>query len=303
MNKKIDLLAKLALLITAFLWGTSLTFVKTASATFNPNFILGIRFIVAAAVLSIIFHKKLKMLNKENIISGFIIGFFLFIAYSSQTLGVTFADPGRSAFLSASYCVIVPFLFWIVDRAKPDKYNIMAAVFCVTGIFFIAMSNSTGSLFPTTYEELMGDGLALLSGVLFASHIVAVAKFSKGKDPFLMTILQFVAAGILSWITTFVFEDNSHIIWNTRPVLEVLYLALMCTCVALLFQNLGQKHTDPNSAAIILGFESIFGILFPWMLGMEQITVKSLVGFILIFCAIIISETKLSFLQKAKPSA
>lgn len=293
-----NILAKLALLITAILWGTSLTVVKTASETFNPNFILGVRFTIAAIVLAIIFHKKFKLLDKDNLKSGLIIGFFLFIAYSSQTLGVTFTTPGRSGFLSASYCVIVPFLFWIVDRSKPDKYNIMAAVFCVAGIFFVAMANESGSLFPTTMRELMGDGLALLSGVLFASHIVAVAKLSKGKDPILMTILQFVSAAVLAWITTFFAENNSNIVLtSSRPVLELLYLAIMCTAVALLFQNIGQKHTDPNSAAIILGFESIFGVIFPVMLGMESITTKSLIGFVLIFCSIIISETKLSFLK------
>ncbi len=297
--KKIDILAKLALLTTAILWGTSLTVVKTASATFKPNFILGIRFVVAAIILSVIFHKKFKLLNKKNLISGLTIGFFLFIAYSSQTLGVTFTSPGRSGFLSASYCVIVPFLFWIVDRTKPDKYNIIAAIFCIIGIFFVAMANDSGSLLPTTYRELMGDGLALLSGLLFASHIVSVAKLSRGNDPVLMTILQFISAGILAWITSFIFEDNSHIVLDSyRPVYEVLYLAVMCTAIALLFQNIGQKYTDPNSAAIILGFESIFGVIFPFLLGMEEIGVKSLVGFVLIFCSIIISETKLSFLKK-----
>ena len=127
-----------------------------------------------------------------------------------------------------------------------------------------------------------------------------VTRLGIGKDPFVLTIMQFLVAGILSWVTTFVFENNAGMQITLRPMLEVLYLSVMCTAVALLLQNLGQKYTDPSSAAIILGCESIFGVAFPVALGIESLTVKSVIGFILIFVAIIISETKLSFIFKKK---
>lgn len=84
--------------------------VKVAQATFEPNMILAIRFTVSAIILSIIFWKKLRDMSKDDLKSGLMIGVFLFMAYSVQTIGVGYTDPGRSAFLSASYCVIVPFL-------------------------------------------------------------------------------------------------------------------------------------------------------------------------------------------------
>lgn len=297
---KTDLLAKLALLVVAILWGTSLTIVKQASSTFNPNFILAIRFSLACLVLAIIFFKKIKATRRSDLKSGLIIGICLFLAYSSQTLGVTFTTPGRSGFLSASYCVIVPFLAWGISKTKPDRYNVMAAFFCIAGIFFIAMTGENSSIFSSNINAIYGDGLALLSGFLFASHIVAVGKLGRGKDPILITILQFGVAAILAWLTTGLFEDNSTIVWSSQPIFEILYLALMCTAVALLLQNIGQKYTNPSSAAIILGFESVFGVAFPVLLGIESLTINSVIGFILIFIAIIISETKLRFLTSVK---
>lgn len=144
----------------------------------------------------------------------------------------------------------------------------------------------------------LGDLLALLSGLLFASHIIAVSALAKGRDPIVMTILQFIMAAVLSWITTLVIEDNSHIVVTSRSVMELLYLAVMCTAVALLLQNIGQKYTNPSTAAIILGFESIFGILIPVLIGIESLTVYSVIGFVFIFAAILVSETKLSFLKR-----
>lgn len=292
---------KIALLIVAILWGSSLTVVKQASAVFQPNFILAVRFTVACAILAIIFWKKVKEATKSDWMNGLKIGVFLFLAYSSQTLGVTYTDPGRSAFLSASYCVIVPFLSWAVMKERPDRYNVIAAVLAIAGIYFVSMAGGPGgSVFDQGREAILGDGLALLSGLLFASHIVAVTKYSKGKDPILMTIIQFAMAGALSWVTTLLIEDNSGMAVTQGSLFELLYLAVMCTAVALLLQNIGQKHTDESSAAIILGLESVFGVIIPVMLGIETLTKYTLIGFALIFIAIIISETKLSFITGQK---
>lgn len=310
MGEKIDnktaFLAKIGLLITAILWGSSLTVVKMTSETFNPNFILAIRFTVACLILLVIFWKKISTSSKEDIRNGLIIGLFLFVAYSSQTIGVGYADPGRSAFLSASYCVIVPFLSWIMIKKRPDKYNMMAAVLAVIGIFLISMFSGDGGGFglPESKEALLGDGLALLSGVLFAAHIVVVSILGKDRDPIRMTVFQFMSAAVVSWIVTLTLEDNSNIVLNSaRPLYELLYLAVMCTTVALLLQNIGQRYTDESSAAIILGLESVFGIVIPVALGMEKLTVTSVIGFALVFAAIMVSETKLSFLKKGGQEA
>lgn len=302
-NRKIDLLAKLGLLITAILWGSSLTVVKQASHTFNPNFILMVRFGLSAIILAIIFNKNIRKASKHDIKIGLIIGIFLFMAYSSQTLGVTHADPGRSAFLSASYCVIVPFMSWAVTKDRPDKFNIIAAIIAVVGIYFISKSGMDPgkTIFDADKEMLLGDGLALLSGFLFAAHIVAISLLSEGKDPILMTIFQFTSAAIIAALVTFTMEDNSNIVINSNvPIIELAYLAIFCTTVALLLQNVGQKYTDESSAAIILGFESVFGILIPVILGIEKLTTYSVIGFVMIFIAIIISETKLSFIISKK---
>lgn len=296
MTKK-GIFGKLMLLIVAILWGSSLTVVKGASDTFNPNMILAIRFSVSAIILSIIFWKKLRDMDKSDIKSGLIIGVFLFMAYSAQTIGVGYTDPGRSAFLSASYCVIVPFLAWFALKIRPDKFNIIAAAFTIFGIYFVSMAGGDGgSVFDQGREAILGDGFALLSGVLFAAHIVAVAKFSEGKDPILMTILQFMMAAVLSIIVTLIFEDNSAMVITKKAVFEVGYLAVMCTTVALLLQNMGQKYANASSAALILATESIFGILIPVFMGIETLTRNKIIGFVLIFIAILISETKLSFL-------
>jgi drug/metabolite transporter (DMT)-like permease len=55
-------------------------------------------------------------------------GLLLFCAYTVQTFGLAGTTPGKNAFLTASYCIIVPFLDWFVEKKRPDRYNISAAV-------------------------------------------------------------------------------------------------------------------------------------------------------------------------------
>ena len=127
-----DILAKLALLVVAIVWGSSLVVVKSSTDTLPPIFLLALRFTIGCLTLALIFHKKLRLLNWDYMKNGFIIGLCLFLAYSSQTIGVIFAMPGKSAFLSSAYCVIVPFMMWMVERKKPSRYNIYAAILCLS---------------------------------------------------------------------------------------------------------------------------------------------------------------------------
>lgn len=290
-KKAVRFAARIALLLTAIFWGSSLVVVKNVAIAFSPNLLLAIRFTVAFAILSLIFYKKYKLMTKEYFKSGIIIGFCLFLAYCIQTIGVTIAMPGKSGFLSSVYCVIVPFLSWLIQKKRPDKYNISAALICGIGVICCSVTSD--------FSIAFGDLLALLSGIFFALHIVAIAKWGEGKDPILITILQFGVAAVFSWIS-FLFVEKNPIanFSDIKALLGLFYLAIACTAIALLLQNIGQKHSDPTSASIILSLESIFGVIFSVIFFNEKINTKLIFGFALIFISIIISETKLNFLTK-----
>ena len=289
MSKTQNLFAKLALFGAAMIWGSSFFIVKDTVNVLPPNLLLAVRFSVACSLLSVLFWKKLKKIDRTYLWQGTVIGLFLFLAYSTQKIGITDTTPGKNAFLTAIYCVIVPFLFWLVGRQKPDVYNFTAAVLCIAGIGFVSLTQA--------FTIGFGDALTLLGGFLFAAHLVAVTKFGSDKDPVLITILQFFFAAIFSWITTFISEPFPTTV-SADCVWGVAYLAVLCTAGELLLQNIGQKYTNPSAAAIILSLESVFGVLFSVLFGYETLTPKLIFGFVLIFAAVLLSETKLSFLKK-----
>jgi drug/metabolite transporter (DMT)-like permease len=288
-KKKTGALAKSALFTATLIWGSSFIIVKDVTNVWPSGFLLAFRFTAAFILLCIIFHKRLRIINKDYLFSGGIIGLMLFLAYYTQTLGITDTTPGKNAFLTAIYCVLVPFLFWAVDKSKPDKFNILSALICITGIGLVSLTEK--------FTIGFGDTLTLIGGFFYAAHLVCIAKFSRGKDPLLISILQFGFAAIFSWVLTLTAETLPTDF--SLPVLSgVLYLSILCTAVALTLQNFGQKYTNPSAAAIILSFESVFGVIFSVIFYHEVLTVKIVIGFALIFLAVLISETKLSFLKR-----
>ena len=124
----------------------------------------------------------------DYIIRGGIIGVFLFIAYSIQTIGITDTTPGKNAFLTAIYCVIVPYLYWVVDKNKPDRYNILAAILCLAGIGLVSINSE--------FTIGFGDAFSLISGFFYAAHMVALSKLTKIGTPVLLTIIQFAYVAV-----------------------------------------------------------------------------------------------------------
>ncbi len=292
-----------ALFLAAFIWGTSFVMMKDVSEKLPPSLLLAIRFTVGAALLSLIFYKRFKKLDRSYLFPGLLIGAFLFIAYLVQTYGLIGTTPGKNAFLTASYCVITPFLFWLVSKKRPDKFHIAAAVVCLTGIFFISVDIGGEAIFSIA----TGDILTLICGFFYAAHIVAISMSAEEKDPILITILQFAVAAVLSWLTFLLLSplgaapitatkaDAVSIVW------QIAYLSVLCTAGALGLQNFGLKYAHPTSGSVILTFEAVFGALFSLLLGAEEgFTVWRALGFVLMFIAVIISETKLSFLSRRK---
>ncbi len=290
MNKSMSNLgAKAALFGAALIWGGSFLIVKNSMDYMQPNMLLAFRFTIGCILLCVIFHKKLRLLNKDYFIKGGIIGIFLFSAYSLQTIGIVNTTPGKNAFLTAIYCVIVPFLFWLLDKKRPDIYHISAALITIAGIGMVSLNGS--------FSVGIGDAFTLASGVIYAFHIVAVTKISRDKDPVLLTIIQFGYSAVFAWIAALTFEEFPTQ-WSLETTAGLVYLAVFATAVALLLQVVGQKYTNPAPASIILSLEAVFGVMFSVIFYHEQITSKLFFGFLLIFVAIIISETKLSFFTR-----
>ncbi|RFB14858.1 DMT family transporter [Bacillus sp. HNG] len=282
-------IGELGLTIVAIIWGSGFVASAVSLDHFTPYQILAIRFLIGVILLSLVFFKKLKHIKKSTIIKGSIIGIFLYLAFALQTVGLVYTTPSKNAFLTAVNVVIVPIIAFFVFKRKMNKFELLGAVFAITGVGVMSLQLSGGVNF--------GDFLTLLCAVGFAFHIFYTAQFVKDEDPVLLTVIQMAAATVLGFIVV-LFKGETDFAASIEGVSAVLYLGVFSTTIAFLLQTVAQKFTTETNAAIILSTEALWGMVFSIIILSEVLTVRMIIGAIIILAAIIISETKLKFLKK-----
>lgn len=277
---------KLLIVVATIIWGASFVFMKDAVGVMEPAWLIGVRFTLTALVLTAVFWRHVRRsLTRRDLALGAVLGLANFLAFWVQTIGLAYTTPGKNAFLTAVYCVIVPFVYWAVAARRPTRYNLLAAVLGVAGIGCVSLGAESLSMG-------FGDAMSLLCALFFALHIVLVGRFASGRDVLALTVYQFWMGGACGLAVGALTEPLPDLAAITPDFLANLaYLVVLASCVALVIQNVALAHVPPTQASLLLSLESVFGVVFSVLLYGEALTPRLLVGFALIFGAIIVSET------------
>lgn len=295
--KNMSLIAKAMLFLSTIIWGSSFFILKNTLDEMPLYFILSIRFFVGALLLFLVDCKNWKKLNKKYLWAGGMTGVFLALAYITQTIGLQYTTPSKNAFLTTIYCVLVPFFCWGVTKKAPDKFNLIAAVVCLTGIGLVSLGSGDIGF------NFMGDGMTLVCGIFFALQMVAIEFWGEDMDVVLYTAVQFFTAFIICFAGFLLFEEAPSSI-SLSTIGSLAYVSVFATTLAFLLMNVGVKYASASSSSLILSCEAVFGVLFSILFYPdEHITPRIVCGFVVMFIGIVINETKLSFLRKEKVKA
>lgn len=296
-TKRQVLLAEIALLFAGLIWGSGFVVMKNSLDLLPVNWLLAFRFAIAALVLCAILYKRVLRANKQMLLAGLLCGVLMYLGYYVQTVGLSYTTAGNNAFITAIYVVLAPLLHWFLSKKKPGAHTFLAAVLCLAGVGIIALTNGL--------SINMGDLLTLLSGMLFAAHIVAVSIMTeKGLDVFLLTGLQFFFSAVCAAVMGLLTEPfpAPETLFMGATVNSLLYLGFGCTLLALLLQNVGLKHAPVSHASLLMSTEAPFGLLFGIVFLQEPFTLRFFLGASLIAGAIVLSELGHKFLSKQKPA-
>lgn len=296
------------LLATALIWGLAFVaqsdgmnyvgpFTYNATRTLLGGFVL---IPVIALLKALDKHGKSdeapqkKAPLRTTIIGGICCGIVFFIAGSLQQIGITMTTVGKAGFITALYIVIVPLIGVILYRKTSLKIWLCAAV-AVAGFYLLCINEG--------FSVSSGDLLVLLCAVFFAVHITVIDRFNaKNTDGTLMSCIQFFTAGIMMLVCMFIFEkpdiDAIMAAW-----LPILYGGVMSCGVAYTLQILGQRHTEPTVATLIMSLESVFAALFGWLLLHETLSLKELAGCALVFVAVIFAQIDIKAFSHHKTKA
>ncbi|MDF7640912.1 DMT family transporter [Bifidobacterium sp. ESL0784] len=279
-------LARIMLLCCAALWGGSYLVAKVAMSAITPQWLMAMRTGGACLIMFLLFRKTiLRALNKSILIPALVIGVTYWGTMVLQTKGLLTIDPGRSAFLTASYCVLTPFAAWFATKNRPHNINIIAGVICLIGVGFVSLKPGGLSLSLSS-----GDWLTIGCAVVFSFNLTYLGVYSKKFNAIAVTFVQFAVAFVLFLVGALLTEPLPNASWvEPKIIVSFLYLFIGATTLAQLMQNIGLAHVSASSASVVMCTESLFSELFSILFWGSMLTLSTLVGFALIFIAVLMS--------------
>ena len=267
-------LAPWALLAVAMAWGWSFVIMKDAIDLQSVNNFLFTRFSVAVVVLVMIRPNILRLMNRDLVTRAGAAGIFLGAGYIFQTLGLERTGAAITGFVTGLYIVLTPIFASIFLRQRVNRFTWICIAIATIGLAFLSIRG---------WSVGFGELLIFISAIFFAIHIIALSKWSSGRDAYAMTVVQLAMCAILSGIASIPGGYSPPPDLGVWAV--VIFTAVFATAIAFIIQTWSQAHMSATKVAVILTMEVVFAALFAILFGGESLTLQSIIGGLLVITA------------------
>lgn len=295
---KKQLRGSIILLLAAIIWGGAFVAQSEGMDYLSPFTYNCVRMLIGGVVLvPVILLSDLlrpreerltapanRALLKRSLLGGVISGVILFGASAFQQFGIAQTTVGKAGFVTALYIVLVP-IFGAFFKKKIPPITWLCVVIAIVGFYLLCIKED--------FTVAPGDLLVLCCAVIYTFHILAIDRFTEqGVDGVVMADVQFFVCGLISLVCTLIFEEVS---WSALldAKWSLLYTGVLSCGAAFTFQIIGQRDCEPTAATLIMSLESVFSVLFGWLILHERLSGKELTGCALVFLAVILAQIPL----------
>ncbi|EKD50859.1 MAG: drug/metabolite transporter (DMT) superfamily permease, partial [uncultured bacterium] len=271
-----------ALICMTVIWGSTFFVVKDQLRFIDPVTMVFYRFAAASLILGLyLFFRRIPLFHNWR--RGLIVGFWLWVIYVAQNIGMLYTTASNSGFITALNIVFVPILSLMMFRHMPSKTRILASCVSVTGMWLL-----TGGL----HGMNCGDVITLFSALACAFYVLYSDKYLKqGMSPVVLCFQSLFVVFVLSFVWMVVlqrpFELNP-----SRTLGALLYLTLVATVLAFTVNLYVQKISTPMRVTLIYASEPVFAALFACYFLGESLNRVQWLGGGLIVLAMMLSELK-----------
>ena len=275
-------------------WGIGNPVIKIGLGSLDVFYALGLRYLIATAILFLIFKgrlvENLKNTNKKALV---IVSLVTAAEFLTGNLAIMLSSATVAGFLMCISIIFTPFLSRLILKDKMDKRIFPVVILCVAGLYMLCSGNGG-------FSFGLGEIFALLCSLTTAVSLILSSKFLEKEEAVTLSagqcmvtaIVSLVIAGIMGKIVTPGAINASG--WYC-----VLYLAFICTVLAYMFQNAALGRISPVYASVTFCLEPIFTALAASILLKERLSAIGKWGAVLILFAILIT-TFLSVPKRAE---
>ncbi len=202
------------------------------------------------------------------------------IGQNLQQVAMVGTEVGKAGFITAQYIILVPVLgLFVGERLRPVVF--FSVGLAVMGLYFLSVNDRL--------VLQWSDVLLLLCALFFAIQIRLVGRWGSQFDSLRLSCICFLFVGLLTAIPALFYETMS---WDSvrRTLPALLYTGIFSSSVAYTLQIVGQKDLDSVTASLIMSLESVFSVLFAFLINGELLTPRELLGCAILFAGILLSQ-------------
>lgn len=277
-------------MVAAVIWGSAFVAQRVGMSHVGPLTFNGIRFALGAMVLLPLTRRRdpepevaggpvhHKMVW-PTVWGGALAGLVLFVAATFQQVGLVYTTAGKAGFITGLYVIIVPLLglFW---GHRPGWGGWLGAGLATVGLYLLSVTGA--------FTFAPGDLWELFGALFWAIHVLLLGWLSPRMDGIKLACAQYVVCALLSLIVAG-FTEATTLDGLHGALIPILYGGILSVGVAYTLQVVAQREAPPTHAAIILSLEAVFAALAGWLILDEMLSLRGLIGCILMFSGMLIA--------------
>ena len=285
------ILGVLSACASTILGGTTVVFTRMIISQTDPLTLTFSRYGIAAFVLALLFfsYSRFPKFERRDLLVLGVIGLFMFAAFPffmARALQDTTAARGGLIFATMPVLTMIMAAIFGIERLTRLK---LAAVVCAVTGTIVALGENVGDVAP---QALRGDILMILGMLCASTFNVFSGRYLKryGTLPVLIYTM-FIGAGMLFVLATIIEQPFSGgLAFDPTGWGLLLLLAIPGGTFMLYFWARALRVITPTQAAVTVGMNPLTAILLgAWILS-EPITLRVIIGFALLFAAILLAS-------------
>ncbi len=277
---------------TQIMWGATFVSTKVLLNYFQPVEVLFTRAVLAFIALLIFYphHLKLKNPKHEFVFAGAgLFGIVLYFMLENTALTMTYASNVGIIVACAPFFVAVAVGIFFKNE-KSGKFFYIGFVIAMTGVILISMNGQKSfNLNPA------GDGLAFLAMISWGVYSALVKKIGEWDYPTIAVTRRIYFYAILFLIPVLIQQKAAwdiSLIHNPQVVSNFLFLGIGASAMGFMLWNLSTKWIGAVKTSVYIYVSPVVTVVLSMLILHEKMTVISVVGSLLIFVGLIISQKK-----------
>ena len=232
-----------------------------------------VRYLIAFAVSFTVFHKRITRTVRTVPVKAWLIpGVCISLHYILNNVALALTDATSVAFLRSLSIVITPAFAFLVYRTSYKWQHIVLQILVLPGMYLLCVRGGLSGAGS-------GEAVALVAAFMSAGALVFSKRYLDMVDPVSMTALMAGCSAGTALIGSLIFEGGIRLETTTPQAWAIIvYLAIACTFLGYLMQNLALTRISDRSVALIQSLCPVMTAVFSFFLLGETLSTAGMAG-------------------------